>query len=182
MSKLAKKHILIPQNVIISKNNNIINISGPKGSIEYQFMFSFSMEIYKEDNDQYLKFEVSDIDSRSRLLGTIYAIVKNMIYGVIFKFKKKLLLIGVGYKAKMLNKSQIELSLGFSHTIIYSFSSLIDVTLSSPTEIVIEGCSKEEVGKVAADIRNYRKPDAYKGKGIRYSDEKIKLKVSKKQS
>ncbi|QQG46749.1 MAG: 50S ribosomal protein L6 [Candidatus Azosocius agrarius] len=177
MSRLAKKPIIVPIGTEIKKSDSYVVISGSKG--EMSFILHKSIEIVIENNLLYVK-QIIDIDYNKALLGTVYALLSNIIFGVNNLFSKKLILKGVGYRAKV-EKNVLELLLGYSHSVFYKIPSNINVCVLNNVEIVISGICKIMVGQVAADIRNKRIPEAYKGKGIRYSDEIIFLKETKKK-
>ena len=177
MSRLAKKPISIPYGTEVINIDFMVSFSGPKGELKYFLHKSIKINI--ENNLLYVKQNV-DIDYNKAILGTTYVILVNMINGVNNGFSKKLILKGVGYKAKI-EKNILELSLGYSHPVFYKIPFGINIEVLNNIEVIIAGICKQKVGQVAADIRSKRLPEAYKGKGIRYSDEIILLKETKKK-
>lgn len=177
MSRLAKKPIVIPSGTKIYIDNFIVNVSGLKGKLSC--VLHKSMEAYMQEGLLYVK-QNFDFNYNKALLGTTYVILFNMIKGVSFGFFKKLLLKGVGYKAKIDGKN-LELFLGYSHSVFYVIPPEINIEIFNNVEIIVSGICKEKVGQVAADIRNKKKPEVYKGKGIRYFDEFVLLKETKKK-
>lgn len=137
------------------------------------------VEIAVEDNVAIVKPRSGSRFS-SAIAGTTRALISNMLTGVTDGFERKLALVGVGYRAKMQGK-KLDLTLGFSHPVVYEVPAGIDVETPSQTEIVIKGIDKQKVGQVAAEIRRYRPPEPYKGKGVRYADERVVMKEAKKK-
>lgn len=177
MSRVAKNPVFIPAGVEVKFNNNILIVKGSNG--ELQLPINNQVEIEFTDNQ--LKFSaVNQTKSAIALSGTLRAVVSNMVKGVVDGFEKKLQLIGVGYRAQA-QGNILNLSLGFSHPVVYTMPSGISVQTPSQTEIIIKGADKQVVGQVAAELRAYRSPEPYKGKGIRYFDEEVKLKEAKKK-
>ena len=177
MSRVAKKPVGIPANVDITLIDSVITVKGPLG--EMQQVLHPSINIRQVD--QHLLCDAAN-DSRlaNALSGTFRALVANMVQGVSEGFSKKLNLVGVGYRAQI-SGSNLNLSLGYSHPVVYQVPDGIQITTTTQTEIVIKGMDKQRVGQVAAEIRSYRKPEPYKGKGVRYSDEVVVLKETKKK-
>lgn len=176
MSRIGKKLIAL-NGAKMHINDEYIYISGSLGTIS-QKMHPF-IKIIHEGN--LLKcISVNKSREANAMFGTMRALIANMVYGVNNGFEKKLLLIGVGYKAQIQDR-KLCLSLGFSHTIFYSIPEDIKIELLSSTEIIIKGINKQKVGQVSSEIRSYRPPEPYKGKGIRYSNEIIILKETKKK-
>lgn len=177
MSRVSSNPIRIPSNVEVNIKANGIYIKGPLGILHFlitdDLFFDFSDNILRIRK----KYESQQINAIS---GTTRAIVANMILGVSVGFEKKLYLVGVGYKAQA-TMDKLNLTLGFSHPIDFRIPDGIKIETPTQTEIIIKGIDKQKVGQVAADIRAYRKPEPYKGKGIRYSDEVIILKETKKK-
>lgn len=177
MSRVAKSKILIPEGVNIDINNNIISIKGKNGVLKKLL----HKKVFIKNKNNTLKFYPSDISNNCWVqAGTERSLINSMIIGVSKGFEKKLNLIGVGYKANI-EQNYIVLYLGFSHTIKYFLPKKITATCPIQTEIIIKGINKQLVNQVAAKIRSYRKPEPYKGKGIRYENEFIKIKESKKK-
>ena len=177
MSRVSSNPIRIPSNVDIGITDHYINIKGPLGLLN----FSIANDLTFDISDNILRIKVSSESQRTNAIsGTTRAIIANMIHGVSIGFEKKLHLVGVGYKAQA-DVNKLNLILGFSHPINFEIPSGIKIETPTQTEIIIKGIDKQKVGQVAADIRAYRKPEPYKGKGIRYSDEVIILKETKKK-
>ncbi|EPE37228.1 50S ribosomal protein L6 [Candidatus Photodesmus katoptron] len=181
MSRVARMPVIIPNGVKVNLNGQKIIIIGNRGQLAY--MINTAVAVFKEDNNK-LIFSVheknTDLTYANAQAGTARALVNNMVIGVVNGFEKKLLLKGVGYRASV-KGNRLVLMLGFSHPLNYIFPKEIQIECPSQTEIVITGCDKQLVGQVAANIRSYRKPEPYKGKGIRYVDEMIRTKEAKKK-
>tara|TARA_B100000989_G_scaffold198379_1_gene149873 strand:- start:59 stop:607 length:549 start_codon:yes stop_codon:yes gene_type:complete len=176
MSRVAKNPIHILDNVDLSINENIISVKGSKGVLEFDIPQSISLEI--KENIINVKYDEDDQQSVA-LAGTTRSLINNMIIGVTNGFEKKLELIGVGYRAKASGKL-LELTLGFSHPVKYQLPEEVEVETPSQTEIVLKSHNKQLLGQAAAEIRAFRPPEPYKGKGVRYSDEQVKRKEAKK--
>ncbi|MBC61686.1 MAG: 50S ribosomal protein L6 [Zetaproteobacteria bacterium] len=176
MSRIGIKPITIPQGVEVTLGkSNDISVKGPKGVL--QRTLHKSMELKKEDNT--IKVMPLSEGKDSNFHGLTRTLVNNMILGVSEGFSKSLKLIGVGYRAAVAGKN-INLTVGYSHPVVYSLPDGIEAKVEeASTKITISGPNKETVGQVAANIRAYRKPEPYHGKGIRYADEKIITKVGK---
>lgn len=184
MSRVANNPITIPSGVEVKIQGQQVDVKGPKGALD--FTLHNCVEISQTDN--VLKFKSRRLSKRSggvprsavsALSGTSRAIVNNMIVGVNEGFEKKLLLIGVGYRASV-KGNQLELTLGFSHPVSHPIPDGITIVCASATELSIKGIDKQKVGQVASEIRAYRPPEPYKGKGVRYADERVVLKETKK--
>jgi large subunit ribosomal protein L6 len=177
MSRVSSNPIHVPSNVEIRIVEDDIHIKGPLGNLQ----FSISDNLLFDLSESILRIKVkSESQQANAISGTTRAIVANMIYGVSVGFEKKLQLVGVGYRAQA-TADKLNLTLGFSHPIDFEIPGGIKIETPTQTEIIIKGIDKQKVGQVAADIRAYRKPEPYKGKGIRYSDEVIALKETKKK-
>ena len=176
MSRVAKNPIHILDNVDLSINENIISVKGSKGVLEFDIPQSISLEI--KENIINVKYDEADQQSVA-LAGTTRSLINNMIIGVTNGFEKKLELIGVGYRAKASGKL-LELTLGFSHPVKYQLPEDVEVETPSQTEIVLKSHNKQLLGQAAAEIRAFRPPEPYKGKGVRYADEQVKRKEAKK--
>ena len=176
MSRVAKNAINILENVDFSINENIVNVKGSKGVLEFNIPQSISLEI--KENIINVKYDETDQQSVA-LAGTTRSLINNMIIGVAKGFEKKLELIGVGYRAKASGKL-LELTLGFSHPVKYQLPDEVEVETPSQTEIVLKSHNKQILGQAAAEIRAFRPPEPYKGKGVRYADEQVKRKEAKK--
>lgn len=177
MSRVTKP-VAIPSGVEVSQNGQELTVKGSKGQL--QFNMNPSVEMVVEDGN--VRFApVSDKDKTGdAMTGTMKSIVTNMMTGVSAGFEKKLTLIGVGYRAQA-QGNKVNLSLGFSHPVEHQLPEGITAETPSQTEIVIKGIDKQVVGQVAADIRAYRPPEPYKGKGVRYADEHVVRKEAKKK-
>ena len=177
MSRVAKSPVEIPAGVVIKLDGQFISVKGSKGQLELNI--HSNVEVKQEEN--VLTFEARDGAKHSRALaGTTRALVNNMVAGVTAGFEKKLQLVGVGYRAQAKGKS-LNLNLGFSHPVDYSLPEGVTAETPSQTEVVIKGIDKQLVGQVAAEIREFRRPEPYKGKGVRYSDEHVRRKEAKKK-
>lgn len=177
MSRVSKNPITIPANVEITILPMFVSVKGPLGTLEQALSTDIKLEIDKN----ILKIQTTnDSKHANALSGTIRALVANMVRGVSVGFEKKLQLVGVGYRAQA-GQNKINLTLGFSHPVDHVVPEGITIEIPSQTEIIIKGIDKQKVGQTAADIRAYRKPEPYKGKGVRYSDEVIILKETKKK-
>jgi len=174
MSRVAKNPIKLPAGVDLNISGSELKIKGPKGKLVLNLHPSVSLD--EKDGKYLIK---PNNDKSSAMAGTFRALVNNMVIGVSDGFQKKLKLVGVGYRAQ-LQGNKLTLALGFSHPIEYSAPEGIKIETPSQTEIVISGCDKQKVGQVAAEIRSYRPPEPYKGKGVRYADEHVVRKEAKK--
>lgn len=177
MSRVAKQPVEIPSAANLNLNGNLLTAKGPKGELSLDIHELVSIDI--ADNSLSVKAKDSSKQSKA-LSGTFRALAANLVQGVTQGFEKKLKLIGVGYRAQ-LQGNTLNLTLGLSHPVNYDVPAGIQITVPAPTEIVVTGNCKQKVGQVAADIRKYRPPEPYKGKGIRYADEQISLKEAKKK-
>lgn len=176
MSRVAKNPINVPDNVELNIVDNIVKVKGSKGELEFNLPSSVSIE--NKENLLTVKYNEDDQQSVA-LAGTTRSIVNNMIIGVSEGFEKKLELIGVGYRAKASGKL-LELTLGFSHPIKYQLPEEVEVETPSQTEVVLKSHDKQILGQAASEIRAFRPPEPYKGKGVRYADEQVKRKEAKK--
>ena len=175
MSRIGKKPIEIPKGVTITKNGSSVKVKGPKGELERKVHSNISIEI--KDNELIVT-RPDDTKENKALHGLTRALIQNMVNGVVNVFTKTLDIVGVGYRAELKGKNLL-LNIGFSHPVY--FVPPEEVVLQTPvqTQIVISGIDKQLVGMVAAKIRSIRKPEPYKGKGIKYSDEQIQRKAGK---
>jgi len=174
MSRIANAPIELPKGVEFNQSGEQVKVKGPKGNLEMNLHPSISLE--KEDGTVLVK-TVSDSDLP--MAGTMRALIGNMVTGVSEGFEKRLTLVGVGYRAQAQGK-QLSMTLGFSHPIEYQAPEGITIETPSQTEIVVSGCDKQRVGQTAAEIRGFRPPEPYKGKGVRYTDERVVRKEAKK--
>jgi len=177
MSRIAKKPLPLPKGVELNQTSDILKVKGPKG--ELTMAVNSEVEIAVEDGVATVKPRSGSRFS-SAMAGTTRALISNMLTGVTAGFERKLALVGVGYRAKMQGK-KLDLTLGFSHPVVYEVPAGVDIETPSQTEILIKGIDKQRVGQVAAEIRRYRPPEPYKGKGVRYADERVVLKEAKKK-
>ena len=176
MARTFTKPIQIPEAVTVSKTDNLLSVNGKLGDLSLDV--HPLVEINQEENS--IAFSPSNEDKETlALTGTMRALTKNLIQGVTEGFEKKLEINGVGYRAK-LQGSKLELSLGYSHPVFYDLPEGVTAELPSQTEIVLKSMEKQKLGQVAAEIRGFRPPQPYKGKGVKYADEHIKRKESKK--
>ncbi len=177
MSRIAKNPVTVPTGVEIKLNADRLSIKGPKGNLECSV--HPCVKVMQEGS--VLKFERTNDSGLARAVsGTTRALVKNMVLGVTKGFEKKLSIIGVGYRAAVQGK-KLNLTLGYSHPIAYDIPTGITIECPDQTNIVVRGADKQQVGQVAAEIRDYRSPEPYKGKGVRYVDETIVKKEAKKK-
>ncbi len=175
MSRIANKPITLPAGVNIDISSDTVRVKGPKGELNHSLVSDINLEI----EDGIIKVKTSAQNSIA-IAGTTRAIVNNMCVGVSTGFQKKLQLVGVGYRAQAKGK-ELSLTLGFSHPVVYSIPDGITIETPTQTEIIVSGIDKQVVGEVAAQIRQYRVPEPYKGKGVRYSDEHVVRKEAKKK-
>lgn len=173
--RIAKKPIGIPKGVEVKLNNGLLSIKGPKDTLELALTNKVAVEI--ADGCLHIKQAAND---SAAITGTMCAHINNMLVGVVDGFQKKLDLVGVGYKAALKGKN-LSLSLGYSHPVEYVPPAGITIEVPSATEILVKGADKAVVGQVAAEIRDYRRPEPYKGKGVKYSNEVIIRKETKKK-
>ena len=175
MSRIGKKPVPIPKNVEISVDGTTVKVKGPKGELTRTFVPSMKIRI--EDGNVIIE-RPNDDKSERALHGLTRALIANMVLGVTEGFRKTLEIVGVGYRAEKKGKNLV-VNVGYSHPVEYPEPAGITFTTPQPTVIVIEGIDKQKVGQVAAELREFRPPEPYKGKGIRYSDEQIRRKVGK---
>jgi large subunit ribosomal protein L6 len=177
MSRIAKAPVALPSGVQTQLAGNHIEVKGPNGSMALDIHPSVSVT----EADNALHFEARDGSRPSvAMAGTMRSLVNNMVTGVTQGFERKLELRGVGYRAQAKGKV-LNLTLGFSHPVDYDVPEGVTIETPSATEIVVKGADKQSVGQVAAEIRAYRPPEPYKGKGVRYADEHVALKEAKKK-
>ena len=176
MSRIANAPVELPAGVEVSLAADLIKIKGAKGELELAPHADVAVE--QEDSQLKVKAAASG-QSAIALAGTTRALLNNMVTGVSQGFEKKLTIIGVGYRAQAQGQ-KLNLTLGFSHPVVYQVPEGVKAETPSNTEIVVSGIDKQKVGQVAAEIRAYRPPEPYKGKGVRYSDEHVVRKQAKK--
>ncbi|MEZ5751245.1 MAG: 50S ribosomal protein L6 [Paracoccaceae bacterium] len=177
MSRIGKKPVALPKGVDVTISGQTVSVKGPKGTLS--FKATDDVTITQEDGA--IKVTPRGTSKRARQQwGMARSMVENLTIGVTTGFKREMELVGVGYRAAMQGKD-VKLSLGYSHDVVFEVPAGITVTTPKPTEIVIEGIDAQQVGQVAANIREWRRPEPYKGKGIRYKDEYIFRKEGKKK-
>lgn len=174
MSRVAKNPVTVPAGVDVSISGSELKVKGPKGSLSLELHPTISIE----QKDGLYQVSPGNVNNMA-MAGTFRALMANMVTGVSEGFQKKLQLVGVGYRAQLQGKD-LSLALGFSHPVVYSTPEGITIETPSQTEIIVSGCDKQRVGQVAAEIRAYRPPEPYKGKGVRYADEHVVRKEAKK--
>ncbi len=180
-TRLAKRPLALPAAVTASYDGSAVTVKGPKGSL----ILDLHPAVKWEQNDNVIQLHPApntDTDSEQKVVavtGTMRALLANMVHGVTHGFSVKLTLVGVGYRAQVQGKT-LNLALGFSHPIQYAIPEGITIEAPTLTEVIVKGIDKHLVGQVAADIRAFRPPEPYKGKGVRYADEVIVLKETKK--
>lgn len=177
MSRVAKNPVIIPSGVDVKIASGEISVKGPLGSLKQRALESVVIEI--EGSSVLCKAQDESIKANA-MSGTMRALLANMVHGVSKGYEKKLTLVGVGYRAQGKGDS-VSLSLGFSHPVEHKMPDGVKVETPTQTEIVVKGIDKQVVGQVAAEIRAYRRPEPYKGKGVRYADEVVILKETKKK-
>jgi large subunit ribosomal protein L6 len=175
MSRIGNNPVPVPPKVEVTLAAGEISVKGPLGTLTRQYGPSVSVERSGET----LVFKAAG-DEDGAMQGTLRALVANMVKGVTQGFEKRLTLVGVGYRAHATGE-RINLSLGFSHPVVHAMPKGVKVETPQQTEIVVKGIDKQQVGQVAAEIRAYRPPEPYKGKGVRYADERVKIKETKKK-
>jgi large subunit ribosomal protein L6 len=177
MSRVAKNPIAIPAKVEVVLSDVAVSISGPLGKLSQSLTDAVKLN---RDGDVITVAAANDSKHSAAMSGTVRALVANMVTGVSQGFTKKLTLIGVGYKAQA-QGAAVNLDLGYSHPISHKLPAGVTAETPTPTEIILKGVDKQVVGQVAAQIRAYRKPEPYKGKGVRYADEVVIIKETKKK-
>jgi len=177
MSRVAKMPVPLPKGVELTQAGGKVRVKGPKGELSHTL--NPQVEISVADGSANITSRTEAQTARA-IAGTTRALLANMVNGVSKGFERKLELVGVGYRAQAQGK-KLNLTLGFSHPVAFAVPDGITIDTPSQTEIIIKGADKHKVGQVAADIRRYRPPEPYKGKGVRYSGEKVVLKEAKKK-
>jgi len=177
MSRIAKYPVELPKGVETNFAAEVLSVKGPMGSLSQAI--HQSVKIVKEGDT--LTFHPADESALANAMsGTMRALVANMVTGVTKGFERKLTLVGVGYRAQA-QGDKLNLTLGFSHPVVHSMPVGVKCETPTQTEILIKGTNKQQVGQVAAEVRAYRPPEPYKGKGVRYADEKVVIKETKKK-
>lgn len=175
MSRVAKAPVELPKGVEASVSGSTLTVKSSKGTLTQEIHASVEVETVENQ----LVFKPANEDGWA-MAGTMRALANNMVVGVTDGFEKKLELVGVGYRAKA-QGNKLDLTLGFSHPVVYDVPEGLTVETPSNTEVVVKGIDKQKVGQAAAKIRSYRPPEPYKGKGVRYADERIIRKEAKKK-
>jgi large subunit ribosomal protein L6 len=177
MSRVARNPVALPQGVTATVEGSSVTVKGARGTLRLPLRKGLSLV----QEGQVMRVEVAEPNRESLMhAGTLRSHLANVVQGVSRGYEKKLELVGVGYRAVAQGKS-LNLTLGFSHPVVYEVPEGITVETPSQTEVLVKGADKQQVGQVAAEIRAYRSPEPYKGKGVRYSGERIELKETKKK-
>ena len=175
MSRIAKKPVTVPAGVQVGVDGGRLHVKGPKGSLEFD---AFPQVQITQENQV---VQIAPLtDAADRHAGTVRALLANMIKGVTVGFQRKLDLVGVGYRAQAQGR-KLNLTLGYSHPVVFAIPEGISIETPTATEILVKGIDRQLVGQVAANIRAYRSPEPYKGKGVKYSEEIIVRKEAKKK-
>jgi large subunit ribosomal protein L6 len=175
MSRIGKKPIPVPAGVKIRVADGVFTAEGPKGKVSQAIVAGIAVEA----NDNQLQVTRRDDERKTRALhGLMRALLANAVQGVSQGFTKTLEVVGVGYRAEVKGR-QLNMALGYSHPVVFAIPAGVDVAVEKNTRITINGADRQQVGQVASEIRGLRPPDPYKGKGVRYSDERLRLKVGK---
>lgn len=177
MSRVAKNPVALPAGVEVTLGAEVITVKGPLGVLTQRA----SADVVVAREGDALQFKAANESIRANAMsGTMRALLANMVQGVTKGFEKKLTLVGVGYRAQAAGDT-LNLSLGYSHPVVHKMPAGVKVETPTQTEILIRGIDRQQVGQVAADVRAYRKPEPYKGKGVRYADEVVAIKETKKK-
>jgi large subunit ribosomal protein L6 len=177
MSRVGKMPVAVPQGVDVAMKEDQINVKGALGTLA---LAQNALVTIKNDAGKLTFVPANDSREANAMSGTMRQLVNNMVTGVTKGFEKKLSLIGVGYKAQA-QGAKLNLTVGYSHPVVMDMPAGIKVETPTPTEVVIKGSDRQRVGQIAAEVRAVRPPEPYKGKGIRYADEKITIKETKKK-
>jgi len=177
MSRIGKKPVVIPAGVTLTQNGQAVAVKGPKGELNFTLPDAVTGKL---EGTEFTISTVEGAKNASAMWGMARTMVSNLVEGVTNGFKKELELKGVGYRAQSKGKD-ITMQLGFSHDVNYPAPEGIKISVPKPTQIVVEGIDKQKVGQVAAEIRAFRKPEPYKGKGVRYVGEYVRQKEGKKK-
>jgi len=176
VSRIGKMPVVIPSGVDVTLEGRRVSVKGPKGELAHTIAEPITVE--REDGS--LVVRRPDDERRSKALhGLSRSLIANMVTGVTAGYEKKLEIVGVGYRVLAKGPAQIELNVGYSHPVVYDAPDGVTFTVESPTKLTVSGIDKQMVGEVAANIRKVRRPEPYKGKGIRYSGEYVRRKVGK---
>lgn len=177
MSRVAKNPVVVPAGVEVNFGTDSLTVKGKNGALSLRLIDGVRVEL---NNNQLVFAPIDNSKQANAMSGTLRALVANSIKGVSEGFEKRLQLVGVGYRAQA-QGATLNLSLGFSHPVVYEMPEGVAVSTPSQTEIVLTGANKQAVGQVAAEIRAYRPPEPYKGKGVRYAGEVVLMKEAKKK-
>jgi len=177
MSRIAKNPVVVPEKVEVTVGAGELTVKGPLGTLKQAIARGV---VVKRDGDKVTFAAANESKEANALSGTMRAIVANMVQGVKSGFEKRLSLVGVGYRAQA-QGNKVNLTLGFSHPIVHALPEGVKAETPTQTEIVIKGVDRQKVGQVAAEIRAYKGPEPYKGKGVRYTGEQVSLKETKKK-
>lgn len=177
MSRVGKMPVVVPQGVDVAMKDDQINVKGGLGTLA---LTQNALVTIKNDAGKLTFVPANDSREANAMSGTMRQLVNNMVTGVTKGFEKKLSLVGVGYKAQA-QGAKLNLTVGYSHPVVMDMPAGITATTPTPTEVVIKGSDRQRVGQIAAEVRAVRPPEPYKGKGIRYADEKITIKETKKK-
>jgi len=176
MSRVGKQPIPVPSGVEVSIDGAHVTVKGPKGTLEHDAPPTITLS---RDGDDIVVSRPDDERANRALHGLTRSLVANMVRGVSEGYERELEIVGVGYRATAQGPAKLELQLGFSHSVLFEAPDGITFEVPQPTRITVRGCDKQLVGQVAANLRKIRKPEPYKGKGIRYSDEHVRRKAGK---
>ncbi len=183
MSRLAKKPIKIPNGVEVKVEGNVVKVKGPKGELSQEFLPYVKVivendEIWIKPNEDMIRRK-ADWKKARTFQGTYWSLIRNMVVGVTEGFKKELEIVGIGYRAQ-LQGNKLVMQLGYSHDVVIDIPVDVKVEVPAPNRIIVSGVDKQKVGQFAADVRAWRPPNVYTGKGIRYVDEVVRQKQGKK--
>ncbi|KHL17144.1 large subunit ribosomal protein L6 [Mumia flava] len=177
MSRIGKQPVTVPSGVDVAIDGQTVTVKGPKGTLSHTVAEPIAVS---KDDEGRVAVERPDDERKNRSLhGLTRTLINNMVLGVTEGYEKKLELVGVGYRVLAKGPAAIELSLGFSHPVPFNAPEGVTFTVESPTKLTVTGIDKQQVGEVAANIRKLRKPEPYKGKGVRYAGEHVRRKAGK---
>lgn len=177
MSRIGKNPVTVPAAITLTQSGQTVSVKGPKGELSFTLPDAVTGKL---DGDQFTVTPVEGNKNAKAMWGMARTMVFNMIEGVTNGFKKELELKGVGYRAQMKGNT-LSMQLGFSHDVDYDPPAGVTIQAPKPTSIIVEGINKQQVGQIAAEIRAFRKPEPYKGKGVRYVGEYVRMKEGKKK-
>jgi len=178
MSRIGRSPIAVPSSVTLTLSEGAVTVAGPQGTLERVLPTGITL---RQDGDTLVVERPDDEREHRALHGLTRSLVANMVQGVTEGYSKELEIVGVGYRAQAKGPGSLELSLGFSHTVMFDAPEGITFEVPTPTRIIVKGIDKEAVGQVAANLRKLRKPEPYKGKGVRYAGERVLRKAGKAQ-